>query len=402
MSTAVVAMRKRLRSFNRAAMSASPIAAYARLHLVAPLALVAVAAMLLVGLRLPDARETGLASTLIKSKQARQEYGQLLRPYERLEPKDFDGPSSKAALLTMRQLRAPMLRIAESQGLRCTTPDYLLGYDDPVACDSHYLAGGTVLLVFWLGFAGAVICLMLWLFVQFRESWMLPRWSGHLWFTPIYAVSIAAIGGSPFLMIALYHSRATHYALGASEWRILDLGVAFYLLVVLQLATLCVAAVELRPSAVRFVIGTPVLAVIAGIVCALAALGLWVSHVRLPGPYSWLAPVVAGVLAALTGLAWWLRRRRRAFGRARAPFSARVLQLSAVLLVAWAAYAADAGLAHTHVRTAAEHGVLRTAILAACAVHLLRSRSAELRLPWLPAPSARGIRSAARRSSTAV
>ena len=135
----------------------------------------------------------------------------------------------------------------------------------------------------------AAICAMLWLFVLFRESWILPNWSPHLWYTPAYAIALGALAIGPFLMLALYHWRADDYVLGANAWKLAKLGAVFYVLVFLQLTVLCIAAVELRPSAVRFIIGAPILLVIAGVVGALCAIALEVVfHVYISGPFSWL------------------------------------------------------------------------------------------------------------------
>jgi hypothetical protein len=303
----VIPMRERMRRFNRAAMSASPTAAYARLHYVVPVALVAIAALLLVGLRLPDVRWTEPASRLITTESVKQSYQPYLDSYNRLIPNGIDGPDART-LSTMRQLRAKMTPLAESEGLRCEEPYYSLGYEEPVLCDSRHLEDDTVLVIFWASLAGAAICAMLWLFVQFRESWMLPNWSSHLWYTPVYAIALAAIGVGPFLMLALYHWRATHYVLGVDGWAFARLGAVFYLMVFLQLTVLCIAALELRPSAVRFIIGTPILVVVAGLVTALCAVAFLVFHVSLPLPYAWLVPVLVGVLTAFAGLASWLRR----------------------------------------------------------------------------------------------
>jgi hypothetical protein len=274
-----------------------------------------------------------------------------------------------------------MRHLAKSQHLRCPNDNdpYYYYSDDPVYCDGPVMADGTVLGIFWGSLGLAAICAMLWLFLQFRESWMLPYWSSRLWYTPVYAIALMALGVGPFLMLELYHSRATHYILGATDWKLERLGTVFYVLACLQLTVLCIAAVELRPSAVRFVIGAPILLVIAGLVTALCAVALLVFHVSLVEPYSWLVPVLVGVLAAFGGLMLWLWRRRRASARACAPFIHRVLQLSRVLLVTWLVYAIDAGLGLAHARTGAIHEVLRTLCLAVCVLHLIRSRWAELR-----------------------
>jgi hypothetical protein len=373
-------MRERLRKFNRGALSASPTAAYARLHYVVPLALVAIAALLIVALRLPDTRETAPASALIKSESLKQNYREHLQIFRKRLPQDPyfepDSPLHKRFAPLYTQVK----QVAESQGLRCADePEYYFG--DEVYCDTPRLDDDILLGIFWGSLGLAAICAMLWLFVQFRESWMLPNWSPHLWYTPAYATALVALGIGPFLMLALYHSRATGYILGADGWKLGRLGKEFYLLVFLQLTVLCIAAVELRPSAVRFIIGAPILLVIAGLATALCAVAFVLFDFSPAEPWSWLVPALVGVLAAFGGLAWWLWRRRRASARARAPFIHRVFQLSQVLLIAWLVYAVDAGLGLAQARTGALHEVLQTLCFALCVLHLIRSRWAELRFP---------------------
>ena len=378
----MIAMRERLRRFNRAAMPASPIAAYARLHYVVPLALVAIAALLIVGLRLPDTRETVPASALIKSESVKQSYREQLRIFRKQlhEAPDLGPNSPTVKILT--PLYAQVAEVPESEGLRCQNLlEYLYYFEGQVRCDTRHLADDTLLAIFWGSLGLAAICAMLWLFVQFRESWMLPNWSSHLWYTPAYATALVAIGIGPFLMLALYHSRANDYILGADGWKLSRLGKEFYLLVFLQLTVLCIAAVELRPSAVRFIIGTPILLVIAGLIAALCEVGFLVFDFYPAEPWSWLVPALVGVLGALGGLVWWLSRRRRASARARAPFIHRVFQLSQILLIAWLVYAIDAGLRLADARTGTSHSVLRTVCVALCVLHVIGSRWAELRFP---------------------
>ena len=378
----VTPMRERLRKFNRGAMSASPTAAYARLHIVVPLALVAIAALLIVGLRLPDTRDRRPASDLIKSQSVYQSYNDYLHTFEKRVSEGYLEPDSPV-LKPLAPLLTQMKQVAESEGLRCVDmDDEYLYYGEAVECDTRVMEDSTVFAIFWGSLALAAICAMLWLFVLFRESWVLPNWSPHLWYTPAYAIALGALAIGPFLMLALYHWRADDYVLGANAWKLAKLGAVFYVLVFLQLTVLCIAAVEMRPSAVRFIIGAPILLVIAGVVGALCAIALEVVfHVYIYGPFSWLVPVLAGVLAAFSALVLWLWRRRRASTRARAPFVHRVFQLSQVLLIAWLIYAIDAGLGLAHVRTDAVHEVLRGLCVAVCVLHVIRSRWAELRFP---------------------
>ena len=329
-------------------------------------------------------RDRRPAPVLIKSKSVSQSYNEYLDAFPAAGSR---GRVLRARFSQTRRPLAPLLtrmkRVAESEGLRCVDmDDEYLYYDEPVACDSRVMEDSTVFAIFWGSLALAAICAMLWLFVLFRESWILPNWSPHLWYTPAYAIALGALAIGPFLMLALYHWRADDYVLGANAWKLAKLGAVFYVLVFLQLTVLCIAAVELRPSAVRFIIGAPILLVIAGVVGALCAIALEVVfHVYVSGPFSWLVPVLAGVLAAFGALVLWLWRRRRASARARAPFVHRVFQLSQVLLIAWLIYAIDAGLGLAHARTGAVHEVLRALCFAVCVLHLIRSRWAELRFP---------------------
>ena len=129
----------------------------------------------------------------------------------------------------------------------------------------------------------------------------------------------------------------------------------------------------------RFIIGAPILLVIAVLVTALCALTFVVCHIALPDPYRWLAPLLVGVLTAFGALMLWPRRRRRVSARARARFIHRVVQLSQVLLIAWLIYAIDAALGLAYARTSALHEILRTLCFAVCMLHLISSRWAELR-----------------------
>jgi hypothetical protein len=373
----VIPMRERLRNFNRAAMTTSPIAAYARLHFIIPLSLVAIVALVAVGRQISDTRETAPASALIKSESLKQTYREHLKAFRERLPRDRWVDPGSTTQKRLSPLYAQVAHVAESKGLRCNDR---LEYDAAdVYCDTRRLDDDRILAIFWGSLGFAAICAMLWLFVQFRESWMLPNWSSHLWYTPAYATALLALGAGPFLMLAVYHSRATGYILSADAWKLGRLGKEFYLLVFLQLTVLCIAAVELRPSAVRFIIGTPILLVIAGLVAALCEVAFLLFHREPAEPWIWLAPVLVGALAALGGLTWWLGRRRRASARARAPFIGRVFQLSQILLIAWLVYAIDASLGLAP--TGTWHHLLRALCLALCVLHVIASRWVELRFP---------------------
>ena len=371
-------------------MRASPAAAYARLHIIVPLALVAIAGFVFLGRTIEDSREVRPASALIKSKRVMQDYKTQVRDLRQQmqqarEPDSVEFTPAQVKALIPPYTRAE--RAAEREKLRCAEAREALGnyfyYDtrSEVVCDSPRLADGGLLGIFWASLGLAAICAVLWLFVQFREGWMLPNWSGHLWYTPAYAAALLALGIGPLLMLAVYHARASEYVLGADGWKLGRLGREFYLLVFLQLTAVCIAAVELRPSATRFIIGAPILLVVAGIASAVCASVLNAFNCHLDEPWSWLTPVGFGVCVALLGLTLWLRRRRRAAARAPAPFIRRVLQLSQILLLAWLVYAIDAGLRIGDARTDAVHNLLRTLCLILCVVHVVGSRWIELRFP---------------------
>jgi hypothetical protein len=311
-------------------------------------------------------REFEETAKLVQSPAARQVATDYTRALERYWTSGAATPPSPAK----------MKALVEAEGLDCDAQDY---DTDFASCHGHGMVDDSLLAVFWTGLVAAVACFALWLFVLFRESWMLPRWTPHVWYTPAYALALAAIASGPFLMLEAFRRRAdSAYFLEPDRWTFTEPGTALFLVLVLQLTAVCIAAVELRPSGVRFLITTLVFVVVTMVLLVAGILAATLT--RLDGEL-WLGLLVLFLapIATLLGVVAWQRRRRRMAGRARSPFVRRILQLSPVLGVAWVLVGVDGALRAADESTAALHTVLVSACYAVCVVHLVRSRSDELR-----------------------
>ena len=186
--------RELLARYDRAVLDRSPMAGYAGLHRIAPVALLVIGAFVLAGGATTTQRYVTNPADLISAPVTRDRYAALDRQLDRLNrirrPSEVQRRRKRALALRME-------RVAEAHGLRGCDADWnSFSRDYYVYCEASRevrLDGGGAL------FLGASF-LIGWLYFQLRKSWLLPRWSPRLWYTPTYAAVIGLVMCTPFLM----------------------------------------------------------------------------------------------------------------------------------------------------------------------------------------------------------
>lgn len=342
----------------------SPLAAYARLHRVVPVALVALAGFLLIGIMLPQGRQQEDAAPLM-GESSRQAYARVLE--RNLSPQARR--SKRQFLKIRREGIKDLLALARASGLRnCRWDPILKLIRGGVACDGRKLNDEALKTFFWVGLIVSVLCLFGWLFVQLLDSWMLPVWNSRLWYTPVYSSVIGLIMCGPFVMAATYFHRANaDYHVPPAEWFPAAPGMQLYLLMVLQATAVVIATVEERPRAEHFATGAAVL-VGAGLVTYVLAVGQL-------GRTSMLT-VLVGLEVILGALVLLGHRFIPASGAGR--WLSRVFDLSRLLWVAWAFFVGHAVLDEFGV-DAGYLGLAFGAVIYGCLLlHLMTSQRSEL------------------------
>lgn len=351
--------------YTRRVKTRHPLPGNASLHVVVPVALVVIAVLLIVGLARPVARERLPASALVPTGamgrlvtlEARQRA--LLR-----KPPAARGPSTRLRQAQQRAAGQDTRRLLAHEKLEDCQP----GTQEYV-CTGRQLKDLVVPVTYVIGLVIAVLGLLIWMMGAYEESWIVPRWSPRLWFTPVYAIVVALMTCGPLLMAVVYYHRAdAGHPLPAV--RPFMPSVVLYLLVVLQITALVVAFIRSRPPTAAIVLWGrgPFLAVGAMVVTLTFASFAF-------------TPLVIGLLAvfAAAGFVWIPLRTYRSGDAPRRGLAHRpppVLRLSAVLLPAWVVFAIDAiarpgGIAGD---------VLTTVCVGLCAVHVALSQPLELDL----------------------
>jgi hypothetical protein len=344
----------------------NPLAAYARLHKVVPVALVALVGFLLVGIALPHGRQQEDAAILVEE-PSRRAYAQVL---ERAFLPLTRG-SERKILKIRREGARELLTLARASGLRNCRWDPVLTLRGGVTCDGRKLRDEALKAFFWVGLIVSALCLLAWLFVQLLDSWMLPVWNSRLWYTPIYSSVIGLITCGPFVMAATYFHRAgADYHVPPAEWFPATPGMQLYLLMVLQATAAVIATVEERPRAEYFATGAAMLIGVGLLAYLLLAVGQL-------GRTSTLT-VLVGLEVILGALVLLGRRFIRASEAGQ--WLSRIFDLSRLLWVAWALFVGHAVLDELGVG-AGYLGLAFAAVIYACLLlHLMASQRSELEL----------------------
>lgn len=291
--------------------------------------------------------------------------------------------SQRAAILERRAARRKTLErqasviqrrlalIARQARLKgCREHDY-------VRCDGRGLDRRTLKVWFLAGLAAGFAFFFGWLYVQFRDSWMLTV-RHRFWYLPCYALVIASTFAAPFVMVGIHAYRANAvYALDAEVWWLGQPGLIPLVVIMLHLAAVVVSAVDARVPAVVL----PVVAggVIGSAICAYAVITLTSGHVSLI--------VLVVVLVGVIGL-WGTIGDSRSWGYgtpSRRPrgsdfFVDRCEQLSRPLLPCWAAAIAMFALDRADVALPVSRVLLILLALGVCGRAVKRSRQLELSL----------------------
>jgi hypothetical protein len=334
-----------------------PVVGNAGLHVIVPVALLAVAIFVGAGLARPVTREQVSASSLVpRSVQFR--FLELERASQPLKGDTHDKlPESRqsAADRAMRRLMAA----AKLEDCRRDDVEY--------TCAGPQLKDIAIPIMYVGGLLVMAMLLLLWLIMAYEESWVAPRWSRRLWRTPAYVMTVVLITCGPLLMREVYYRRANagHTLPAAAPTAPSAL---LYVLLVLQVSTLVVAFIRSRPSYEAIVAWSrgPLLAV-----AAIAAVSGLLTFKFTPGVVALLGAIalVGFVVMPLQAHRSQARPRR---GRAHRP--PQVFKLSAFLLVAWSAFAIDMILD--------PGGVIDQVLVALClalaVVHVMASRLLEL------------------------
>lgn len=345
------------------ALNQSPLAVYARLHVVAPVSLLAIVVFATVGIALPQGRQQEDAATLI-------EESRIAQAYERLSNRNWGSEVKRRG----KEIRAAhidrLLALARASGLRNCRWDPILRFTESgLECDGREPSDGTLEEWFWLALILSFICLLSWVFLQLRDSWMLPDWNPRLWYTPIYASVVGLIMCGPFVMTATYLWRArSDYPVPPAESLPIAPGAPLYLLAVLQITSVVIASVERRPPAQHFAIGAIGVVAVGFILYLLLAVGSFGGTPRL------LMLVFLEILVAA------LLMLRRKFAPEQTPgfWVDRVFELSRVLLVAWGLLVGRAALNELGVRSAPVDFALTAAVFAVILLHFMNSQRSEL------------------------
>lgn len=363
---------KRIRAFwaryEGRVLNESPLVAYARLHLVAPVASVAVVGFLIVGLALPQGRHPEDAATLMEAGHVRQ-------AYERLRDRDWrseaEGTERKLAEVRAENLQQ-MLTLARTSGLRnCRWSSFLVSSGRGAECEGRRLRDGAFKSWFWVGLCFSLLCLLTWMFVQLRDSWMLPDWNPRLWYTPVYAGVIGLTMCGPFVMAAAYFWRArSDYPIPPAEWFPAAPGLPLSLLVVMQVTAVVLASVELRPRAEYFAVG-------GAAVVGVGLVGYLLTVVRGLGGISTVGVLV---LLELLFVALVILRQRLAPALTPERWLGRILDLSGALWVAWGLLIGRAVLDELGVRWEYLGIAFTVAVYGSLLLHMMDSQRRELEL----------------------
>lgn len=345
--------------YEKAVLNAAPLVSYARLHLIVPIALFAAVGCVLIGLLLPQGRQLEGASRLIEAAPTRHAYEAQLMLYHQHRGRNWARAAQRRRLVDLA--RAAHLN-------HCRWSD--LGERSQVACDGRVLKDRLLTTSFWLLLACSAIALFGWLYIQFRDSWMLPYWSPRLWYTPIYASVVGLICCGPFLMVAAYYAKAEAiYVVPPRGWPVGEPGILLFALGVLQVAAIALAGVERRPRAAYFAIGAGVLAAVA--LATYVLLQLFLSQARDPQLFSLFITVQVLFLAAVALASRFIRS---------AWMVRRVAALCPALAVAWISIA----LRGVFEGVGAGSSTMDTGVEALCylaiGVHLWSSQASELGL----------------------
>lgn len=357
------------------------MAAYARLHLVLPAALIVVGLLLLTSLTLSVDRFPQDAASLITEPGAHRAYTRLEKLHNNDNDRSANGKQNdRARVRQMQNLAAG----AKLRNCRRSTDGTSV-----VICDGHRVRNRALVVEFWIGLVAGALCLMLWFYLQLRDSWMLPYWSSQLWYTPVYAALIGLVTCGPFLMASVYYARASgDYPIAPERFVVAQPSLLLYLVLLLQLTAIAVSAVKSHAIASSFASGTAMYALMilalaqthqAFLAGPAAEPRLGARTTGTGGTFAWSSLAIVAVLLGCVGaLAWY--RARSTVGRpdTSARCTPRLGDLSRGLAPAWLALLVLGCLSAVGVDVGWISRSLTAAGYVACLYYVARSRADEL------------------------
>jgi hypothetical protein len=235
-----------------------------------------------------------------------------------------------------------------------------------VSCDGRGTKDPWIFVFYAAGVLFVVMAVIAWVSAVYSTSWVLPYHNPSLWYTPLYGAAIALLTASPLLMARLYFERVdADYQLPAARSAMPTPSLLLYVLLVLQVTAVVVAVIKARTplaSMGRWA-GPPAISIVVAGYSALFLSGT-----------TWLivCVVILGVGLVVGPVRAMLTVPKTGRGREHGP--PRILQLSAVLLIAWFVFALDVILGADGM----VHKFLIALCFIACATQVLLSRALEL------------------------
>ena len=264
----------RLEGFQQWVRERYPVAGLVRLQVLFPCCALALATSIVLGLSLPARRLPASAETLVPAKTTLRGYLREWRHFDQLVQIENIKLGSRRSSGFVRAeheisgarreipvVERTLVAIPQAAGLRHCAFDTDNDGAHYVACDGAGVADGDLTVPFISISVAAAICAVWWLYLQYRDSWMVPAWDSALWWTPTHACGIAAFVACPVVLVFTYFAHSSPgYVIGPSGWAAARPPIVLLVLVVLQVATITVASVAQQPSAVGFLAGIALLA----------------------------------------------------------------------------------------------------------------------------------------------
>lgn len=353
-------LRDRFNVFDKAVVVRWPLVHYSRLYLLAPFGLLLITLALIVGTVLPQHRKDVDADRLIADRSLRHSYlseAATFSGYYLALPRDqrLTAEQSAHLLASDEKVKAILSRA----GLRGCYNSVSPGVERK--CDGKDIASQQLIVWVVTTLVGCTLGLVLWMYAQVRDVWMLPFSSERLWYTPVYAVCISVILATPVAIVVGYYRRAATYVIPPSGWLFDSRGRLFCALLVLQLAAVAIGLLQSRlPSAFWALVASLFVAVLYAVWVSTTSAVLRTAIIEVG-----LAAACVVVLANADGFAWIVRV---------------VYRSSKWLVLGWLVLFSNITLWRLGWLTGRPSTIAILLGYGLCIAHVWRSRSAEMRL----------------------
>lgn len=353
-------LRDRFNVFDKAVVVRWPLLHYSRLHLLAPVGLLLITLALIVGTVLPQDREAENADGLIADLSLRRSYlseVENFHEYYSTLPRDQRVTAEQRANLEASDENVKA--ILSRAGLRGCSNSIIPGVER--RCDGKDVASGRLMVWVVTTLVGCTLGLVLWMYAQVRDVWMLPFSSERLWYTPVYALCISFILATPVAIVVAYYRRAAAYVIPPSGWIFDSRGRLFCALLVLQLASVAIGLLQSRlPSAFRALVASLFVSLLYAVWMSTTSDILRVAIIEV-GLFS----AIVVVLANARSLAWIVRV---------------VYASSKFLALGWLVLFCNVALWRLGLVNGRPSTISIVLGYGLCIAHVWRSRSAEIKL----------------------